>query len=373
MKTIYVFVFIWFALMSCAACKNSEALTMVVGTYTGGSSEGIYTYRFNTSDLTVTPLNKVTIDNPSYLTLSPDARFVYAVSESGEENSAVSAFAFDKKSGELQLLNRQKAGADPCYVLLDPGNRFVATANYSGGSVSFFPLASDGRLLSDDYSIEFHGIGVDSIRQKKPHLHCLAMAPDHQALFATDLGVDRIARINIRMDDKKGGLPIFDYHEGEDTKLAPRSGPRHLIFNRKGSHAYLINELSGHVMVFTVDAQNNLEQMQTILADTCYARGSADIHLSPNEKFLYVSTRLKGDGIVIFSVGKDGELTRTGYQATGKHPRNFSITPDGNLMLVACKDAGMIQIFRINKQTGLLTDTGKSIMIDQPVCIRIVE
>lgn len=370
MKQIgFVYVFC-ITIITFMGCNNNSELTMVVGTYTNGSSEGIYTYRFNTDKLTAIPLSKAIVDNPSYLTISPDAKFIYAVSESGEENSAVSAFAFDNQSGKLELLNRQKVGADPCYILLDEKRSFVATANYSGGSVSLIPVLSDGSLGNLGDELKFHGKGADVVRQTKSHLHCVALSPDKWTIFATDLGTDRIYRIEVRTKGEENELPSMSSNEFLDTKLSPRSGPRHLIFNRKGSNAYLINEISGKVMVFALDSQNNLEQIQTVVADTCNAEGSADIHLSPDEKFLYVSTRLEGDGIVIFKVDFEGLLVRVGYQATGKHPRNFIITPDGNIMLVACKDAGMIQIFHINKKTGLLTDTGKSIAIDQPVCIQ---
>lgn len=352
--------------------SGSQDLTMVVGTYTGGSSEGMYVYRFNTADLSSTLLGKTVVDNPSYLAITPDAKFVYAVSESGEANSAVSAFAFDKESGGLTFLNKQKVEPDPCFILLDKECRFVITANYSGGSVSVVPLAADGRLASGEQVLQFYGSGTDTVRQAKPHLHCVAASPATQTLFGTDLGTDHIYQINIRTEEEKG-LPYPDTNESFDTELAPGSGPRHLTFNKKGTHAYLINELSGYVTVFRADANDRFEEIQSVVADTCYAGGSADIHLSPDEKYLYTSTRLKGDGIVVFKVNQDGTVERKGYQATGKHPRNFAITPDGNLMLVACKDSGMIQIFRIDKQTGMLNDTGKGISVDQPVCIKFAE
>ena len=109
------------------------------------------------------------------------------------------------------------------------------------------------------------------------------------------------------------------------------------------------------------------------MADTCYAEGSADIHLSPDNNFLYASTRLECDGIVVFKVDADGMIERKGYHATGKHPRNFAITPDGHLMLVACRDGGIIQIFRIDKQTGMLTDTANWISLDRPLCIKFAD
>lgn len=351
---------------------HSSELTMIVGTYTGGHSEGLYTYRFNTNDLTAHPLSKAVIDNPSYLTISPDARYVYAVSESGE-NSAVSAFTFDKVEGKLQLINKKQVGADPCYILYSEPARSVITANYSDGSASFIAIAEDGSLDGQQITLQYEGHGVDPVRQTKPHLHCIIESPDKKVLFATDLGTDHIHKIEIAAHQKNTYDLSSIYKKTHSVELEPGSGPRHMIFNKKGTRAYLINEMSGMVTVFSIDTENNLTKRQSILADTHYAKGSADIHLSADDKFLYASTRLKGDRIVIFEINEDGTLKRIGYHETGKHPRNFAITPDGSLMLVACKDSNIIQIFYIDKQTGLLTDSGKTIPVDQPVCIKYIQ
>ncbi|MDR0843876.1 MAG: lactonase family protein [Tannerella sp.] len=354
---------------------KKQDMLMLVGTYTSGSSEGIYVYRFDAGNLTATLLSKAEIDNPSYLTVSGDSKFVYSVSESGEENSKANAFAFDKTTGQIRLLNSSKVGANPCYIRVDGQNRFVVTADYSGGSVSVAPIAADGSLMPCGETYPFDGSGPDSVRQSHSHIHCIAASPDGRSFFSTDLGNDCIYQLDILPDKAVGDSPFFEYDESRTTKLTPGSGPRHLLFNAAGTMAYLINELSGHVTVFKYsDAPSGgkLTEVQSLVADTCYARGSADIHLSPDERFLYASTRLKGDGIVIFKVDKQGLLAKIGYQPTGRHPRNFIITPDGKLMLVACKDAGMIQIFAIDTETGRLSDTGKNIPIDQVVCIRLL-
>jgi 6-phosphogluconolactonase (cycloisomerase 2 family) len=364
-----VFIMVWILFAGCRTTVKDSNLTMIVGTYTGGTSKGLYVYRFNNEELVATKLGEAEINNPSYLAISPDAKYVYAVSESGM-NSCVNAYDFDKKKGALTFINKVDVPADPCYVEMDDKQRFVATADYSGGAVTFTPVAPDGSLVDATDIHSFSGSGVDSVRQTKPHLHCVVINPDHTAVFATDLGTDCIYRMELNPNQSNGKVPDFTNNKWFETKLEGRSGPRHLIFNKKGVNAYLINELSGKVTVFQIDTKHHLNEIQSILADTCYAGGSADIHLSPDEKFLYASTRLKGDGIVIFKVNPDGTVIKTGYQATGKHPRNFAITPDGNLMLVACKDGGMIRIFRINKETGMLTDTGKNILLDQPVCIK---
>jgi len=354
-----------------ANSPDSHLLTMIVGTYTGGSSVGIYTFRFNTADLTCQPLGQAATDNPSYLTVAPGHDFIYAVSESADR-SAVSAFAFDKESGSLRLLNQKQIEAGPCYILYHEHTRAVVTANYKSGTVSIVQVAADGSLTDRQITFEYEGQSTVSTRQSSPHLHCIAATPDNKAIFATDLGTDKIHRIDVAMPTDRTGDLASTFTRSSSFALEAGSGPRHLIFNRAHTCAYLINELSGMVSVLSIDAGNGLTLKQSILADTLHAGGSADIHLSPDEKYLYASTRLKGDGIVIFSVNDDGTVKRIGYQATGKHPRNFAITPDGNLLLVGCKDSGVIQIFNIDKQTGLLKDSGKTIPVDQPVCIRFV-
>jgi 6-phosphogluconolactonase (cycloisomerase 2 family) len=345
---------------------------MLVGTYTGGSSVGVYTFRFDAENLTYQPLSQVETDNPSYLAVSSNHDYVYAVSESADK-SAVNAFAFDKVAGTLRFLNQKQIEDGPCYILYHESTRTVVTANYKSGTVSFIRVAADGSLTDRQITYTYEGHSIIPERQTSPHLHCIAATPDDKAIFATDLGTDKIHKIDITTPGGQVNDLDLTFKKSSSFTLEAGSGPRHLIFNRKHTFAYLINELSGMVSVLSIDAGNNLALRQSILADTLHAGGSADIHLSPDEKFLYASTRLKGDGIVIFSVNGDGMLKRIGYQATGKHPRNFAITPDGNRMLVACKDSGMIQIFNIDKRTGLLTDSGKTIPVDQPVCIRFLE
>jgi len=145
-----------------------------------------------------------------------------------------------------------------------------------------------------------------------------------------------------------------------------------IIFHPNGKYMYVLGELSGEVLVYDYDS-GNLELKQTAKSDTVGARGSADIHVSPDGRFLYSSNRLKDDGIAIFSINEtDGTLTKVGYQLTAKHPRNFVITPNGKFLLVAGRDDNKIQVFTIDKEKGTLTDTNKDILIDKPVCLKFV-
>ncbi|WP_195408357.1 lactonase family protein [Bacteroides congonensis] len=350
----------------------NQELTMLVGTYTAGDSKGIYSFRFDEETGTATALSEAEVENPSYLVPSADGKFVYAVSEFNNEQAAANAFAFDKEKGTFKWLNSQKTGGeDPCYIITNGKN--VITANYSGGSISVFPIAKDGTLLPASDIIKFEGSGADKERQEKSHLHCVRITPDGKYLFADNLGTDQIHKFIIHPEADAENKESF-LKEGSPAAFEVKagSGPRHLTFAPNGNYAYLINELSGTVIAFEYK-DGNLKEIQTIAADTVGAKGSGDIHISPDGKFLYASNRLKADGIAIFRIdSENGKLTKTGYQLTGVHPRNFIITPNGKYLLVACRDSNAIQVYERDADTGLLTDIQKDIKVDKPVCIKFV-
>lgn len=358
--------------LSVAACTpksttaSQDELAMLVGTYTNGTSKGIYTFRFNQETGVAAPLSSFELPNPSYLTPSEDGKFIYAVSEMSDSAASVSSFAFDKATGTLRLLNTEHTlGADPCYVATN--GEEVLTANYSGGTMSVFPLRKDGRLEPVDTLFEGTATGSDTIRQVAPHIHCAHFSPDGKYIFATDFSADRILRFVLHPKD------IIPHPSLEATHIEAGSGPRHLTFSPGGKHAYLISELSGKVTVFNYN-DGKLEQIQTITADTIAARGSADIHLSPDGKYLYASNRLKEDGIAIFAVNPDnGTLAKVSYQLTGIHPRHFNITPNGKYLLAACRDSNVIQVYERDQTTGLLNDIHQDIIVDKPVCVQFVE
>ena len=207
-----------------------------------------------------------------------------------------------------------------------------------------------------------------------PHLPCVSITPDGKYLLADDLGTDQIHKFNINPNANADNKEKFlTKGTPEAFKVAPGSGPRHLIFNSDGKFAYLINEIGGTVIAFRY-ADGMLDEIQTVAADTVNAQGSGDIHLSPDGKYLYASNRLKADGVAIFKVDEtNGTLTKVGYQLTGIHPRNFIITPNGKYLLVACRDTNVIQIFERDQATGLLTDIKKDIKVDKPVCLKFVD
>lgn len=355
---------------------NGGELFLLAGTYTSKEvkgSKGIYIFKFDTESGKSASIGMTEVDNPSYLVVSPDEKYIYTVSEESESKGAVHAFSFDKRNGALNWLNSTAVNSDgPCYITIDSKGKNIHTANYGGGSISSFQVNEDGTLTSAISVLAFKGSGPDTIRQEKSHLHSVMYSPDGQFLFAADLGADKLYRLTANNSPFKGQPGLLE-NSLVEFKMPEGTGPRHFDFHPDGNkYLYLLGELSGEVIVFDYSF-GDLTQKQIIAADTTKARGSADIHVSPDGRFLYATNRLQADGIAIFSINPDdGTLTKIGYQLTGKHPRNFVISPNGKFLLVASRDDNKIQVFRIDSETGMLTETNQDISINKPVCLKFV-
>lgn len=346
---------------------------LITGSYTTGKSEGIYVYLFNSSNGSFKEVSHAKISNPSFIAVSPDERYVYAVQENAANKGRggeIAAFSFDKQTGLLTYINEQPSGGDhPCYVSVDRTGKWVATGNYSSGSVAILPVQADGSLGKASTIIQHEGSGVNKERQSNPHVHCTVFSNDNRFLFVPDLGIDKVMIYSF--DDLTGKLSTAPQ---PFARSADGAGPRHFCFHPSGKFAYLIEEMSGTVVVF--DHKNgNLKNKQRISSmppgDTSNA-ASADIHVSPDGKFLYASNRADANSIAIFTISqKTGKLVLAAHQSTlGKTPRNFNFDPSGNFLLVGNQHSDEIVIFKMDKETGLLTDTQKRIQAGKPVCIK---
>jgi 6-phosphogluconolactonase len=345
---------------------------LLIGTYTSGKSEGIYVYDFNSLTGDASYKSKIKSPNPSFLAVSPGQQYVYAVYEEGNNKvgGSVAAYSFDKKSGELSFINQQRSGGDhPCYVSEDKTGKWVAAANYSGGSLSILPVHTGGGLGEASQVIQHTGSSLNKQRQEKAHVHCTYFSKDNRFLFVPDLGMDKLTIYSF--NDKTGKLTDAPQ---PFVPSPDNGGPRHIIFSPNNQYAYLMEELSGSVIAFKYN-NGKLSNIQTISAAAPGFKGfmgSADIHTSADGKFLYCSNRGDANTITIFKINPtNGKLTVIGFQSTmGIAPRNFSLDPSGNFLLVANQNSDNIIIFKRNKTTGLLTDTGKKIEVGNPVCLK---
>lgn len=344
--------------------QQSKTYQLFVGTYTDGNSEGIYSYSFNpeTGELAAKKLAAV-LPNPSFLTISPDQKNLYAVQETADFDSlggGVSAFKINE--GLLTLQNSiGTGGAHPCHVTLTGKNQLVAS-NYTGGNVMIANLKDDGSL-SEKHQIINH-LNKDSI--SKPHAH-MAKGKGNE-LFVSDLGLDAVKRYQ-----QKNGQFVASAKPSID--LPKGAGPRHFVFSENDEFLYIINELNSTITLLKRNTENDYDEVETKSTVSKEFKGDsycADIHLSKDGKFLYGSNRGENT-IVIFKVDTDsGKLNLIGREAVrGDWPRNFSIDPTNNFLLVANQKSNNISIFKRNIDTGRLTFL-KNEQLPSPVCLQFL-
>lgn len=340
---------------------------LIIGTYTKScDSKGIYVYDFNSQTGDFTFKNATDkVFNPSYLTLSSNKKGIYSVNENGAE-STVSAFDYNSKNGSLKLINKQDSkGADPCFILEDKKNCIVA--NYSGGTISVFGKNKNGSLTPSKQVIQHHGKSINTKRQQSAHVHMVQFTPDKKYVLANDLGVDKVYIYKYNPNAKANILAIKD---SITVKLG--SGPRHLTFSNDGKYMYLMLELDGTVSAYKYENESFklIQETSVVGKDFIGDTSAADIHISPDGNFLYATNRGTANDITCFEISNDGKLKWIEIVSTlGKGPRNFAIDPTGNFLLVAHQYTNTVVVFKINKVTGKLTDTGKKLELCSPVCL----
>ena len=354
--------------------KAHETCYLFIGTYTHGKpGKGIYVYRFNTGDGSLKKVsNTENVTNPSYLTLSPNGRNLYACTETQLPNAgSVSAFGFDSVHGRLTFINKQHSGGEnPVYASVDKANKWLVNANYTQGSVSVFPLNDNGSLGIADTVLSYLEGSIDTPRQSRAHVHSVVFSPQQDHLFAPDLGADKIRGYTFDANRKHPLQPA----DPQFTSTVPGSGPRHFIFHPNGRLAYCTEELSGTISAYSYDDEKlqRIQRVASYAAKQDWYAGS-DIHISPDGLFLYASNREEEHSISIFSIDTtSGLLTLIGHQKTGgKHPRMFTIDPTGNYLLVANLFSNNIVVFKRDQKTGLLARTHNTIKVPQPSCLQM--
>ena len=358
------------AVISIAQQPNSQKL--LIGSYTNGAvADGIYYYQFNANGST-TLISKTAAPDPSFLAPSATKPFIYAVNELGNGNGAVSAYHFDKVSGNFQLLNTVLSGGDhPCHISIDSKNRFVIVSNYSGGNFSVMRIEADGRLSNSIQTIQHSGSSANKSRQDKPHVHSAFISPDEKYLLVQDLGTDEISIYGLNLNNTRPvtekPISVFQCNPGD--------GPRHISFHPTKPIVYAVQELTGSVTVlnFTKGTLKKLQQVNMFAQGVNKKSGAADIHVSPDGKFLYASNRADFNDLAIFKIAQNGWLQWVGSEPTlGLAPRNFVIDPTGQFLLAANQNSNEVVVFKRNMQTGKLTDTGKRIAVSKPVCLKFV-
>ena len=353
----------------------SDTYRVYIGTYTSGASEGIYVYSLDTTTGELRPSSVTSgITDPSFLAVHPTEKYLYAVAELGEGGGAVNAYSIDSVTGELSFLNQQQTkSAGPCHLSIDRTGQVVVTANYSGGSVTALPVEANGRLGEPGRLVRHEGSsGVNPERQEAPHPHSVNIDPTGRYVLVPDLGIDKIAVYKLAAES--GTLTRADKPAAD---LAPGAGPRHLDFHPNGRWAYVINELGSTITGFGYDgaigALREIQSVSTLPEDFGGDNYCADIHVSPDGRFVYGSNR-GHDSIAAFAVDHGtGALSHVDHEPTGgMWPRNFAIDPTGSLLMAANEKSNSVFTFWIDRDSGKLQPTGHTANVPSPVCLKLV-
>ena len=337
-------------------------------------SEAVYVYEL---DNETGKLSKVAsssdVNNPGYITVSSDGKYIYASSDAKKPNyGTVSSFSFDPDKKSLTFLNQQKTGGEnPVYVNVDKSGKWLINATYNQATISVFPLLDNGKIDSIAQHFKFtEGSGVNPKRQEKAHTHSVVFSPDSKTVLFADLGADKILQYPFDASQNK---PLID-NKSTFINTKPGSGPRHITFSKNGKLVYSIEELAGMISVYDF-SDSNLKEIQRIATHPDKIKDgfeSSDVHISPDGKFLYATNRGKENNIAIFKVLNDGKLESIGYQKTGgKHPRTFAIDETGKFIIVTNVNSQDATVFRRNLETGMLKKVGKPVKINHPTCVKI--
>jgi 6-phosphogluconolactonase len=370
--------------------QKTQKTLAYVGTYSspvdgGGNGKGIYLFEMNpaSGELTLVDLAAAS-PNASWLSLDPSGQFLYAANEVANfagGTGSVSAYAVDKQSGTLKLLNVVSSeGAGPAHLSVDLSGKFVFVANYAGGNVAVLPILPTGALGAATYVHQDTGSLGPTIPSSapagsfafsghdKPHAHMIHAAPGNRFVLQTDLAQDRI--YVLQFDPVAGKLTPADT---PFVSVPPGDGPRHFTFHENGRWMYSLQEEASTVTFFHFDpATGSLHSEQTSSTLPPGFKGTSftsEILLSSDGRFLYAANRLH-DTIAIFSVGREGRLTFTGETSTrGDYPRHIQFDPSGAFLYSCNQRSDSIASFRVNRGTGQLTFTGQYTPVGSPACI----
>jgi 6-phosphogluconolactonase len=362
MRTVLYLLFA-FLLLAGGSLRAQHQEIFYAATTSGHDSKGLYVLQFDRKTAKLTILQTVTDKrNPNFLAVDPSRKCLYAICSEGitpdDRNGSVLAFAIDARKGLIKKLDEQSSeGRGPAHVSVDPKGRFAYVANYGQGNFAIYPIQTDGGLGKAKQVLQFEGRGFDTALQKAPFIHSVIPSADGKFIYASSLGLDRIMVYGVSdSGDFQPANPPF-------ASSTPGAGPRHFVIYPNGRFAWSVEEITSSVAAYDRDPESGAltakERFKMVPADHKGNTSGADIHLSPDEKFLYVSIR-DLDRIAVYAVDrKTGKLKPVALEDThGDHPRNFCIDKKGEFVFVENMLSDDIAIFKRDRKTGRMSYLG---------------
>lgn len=341
-------------------------VNLFIGSYNELDNESISCYIVDRISLNIQKIASVRgVINPSYLTITSDRKKLYSVLETMEFDNGAGGAVASYTIDENRIIKDSILGTEgtlPCHILLDERQDYIYTANYWDGSLSMFKLGLEGNIERMCDFKKHTGIGPNKERQEGPHAHYIGFDENKKGIWCVDLGIDTLVYYTI---DKVNNKLVNEAEK--NIELPKGSGPRHFVLgSEEFKLMYIVCELTSEVIVVDYDNNSIVQRISTIEKDVKNSSCSA-IKITKEKNYLYVANR--GDNsIAVFQVEEDGFLERIQLiKSGGKNPRDFEI--DDDLMFIANQDSNNVKIYKIDKATGKLKSTEKSIEMKSAACV----
>ena len=330
-------------------------------------SKEIYVLAMNRESGELTLLDKVSVpgtDKPSPssmpMAVTPDHRFLYAALRS--DNFPASSFAIDRTSGRLTHLATTPLADSMAYLSTDRTGRYLLAASYPGNKLTINPIDTNGHIVEK----------TTQIVPDRPKSHCTLVDAANKYCYATSLGADMI--MEWKFDPATG---ILSPDTPAEIRTKAGAGPRHMALHPSGQFLYLITETTATIGTYAVDKdKGTLSELQFVDTGDYNGKDSAaasDIHVTPDGKFVYGAVRTTSTLHGFKTAADTGTLTPVGKWPTEKTPRGFNIDPRGRFLLSVGLDSNAMTVYRIDPQSGALTDLTQYPMGQQPNWIEIVD
>jgi 6-phosphogluconolactonase len=340
----------------------------LLGTYTELPEQGIHLVHYRPEkggfEVRATASDP---SNPSFLIANKKQTLAFCVEEnSGADGGRVRSFQLTE-TGFSAINSVSSMGNGPCYLSLDPSEKFLVVGNYSQGNFSVIPVSGDGHLEPAIQVIQHEGSSAHPRRQQQPHVHSTVFHPKDGRLLVADLGTDEVVVYNVTNDPKKP-VQVTPHFR---LKVAPGAGPRHMVFNEAADLLYLVHEITAEIGVYHYeDGVLRHQETHSLLREGFEGKvGAAEVRLSPEGKHLYVSNRGDANELIVFGVSSAGLTHVQTVASEGEAPRNFNLTPDGAYLIVGNQNSNRLLSFRRDENSGQISPTGEYLDVHKPVYI----
>ncbi len=310
---------------------------------------------------TLTPRREIALAGaPGPLAIDPTQRYLYVGLRSTKE---VVSYQINAENGELtQVGTAVPLQADPCYLAVDKSGKWLLAASYSGGQAFVHPLQEDGTVA----------VAVACTRETETYAHCIELDPSNRYTFLPHVETANVI-YQYRFDAATGQLTP---NSPARIEPAPGVGPRHYVYHPTQPILYFSNEQEGSVTAYHLDPEQgtltSFQSLSTLPTDFRGENTCAQLHITPDGRFLYVSNR-GHDSIAIFAIAEEtGLLTARGQQPTEPIPRAFNVDPTGRFLFVTGQGSGKMTAYRINQSDGSLQALAQYSVGKQPMWVTIL-